>query len=81
MWLFMVGGQLLPSHGGTKGCLCQAWLIQFLLMSYLGPLPRVRVTEKGAWGWGVGGLTDFLCVCLPPLSKHTPSLATWGGPP
>lgn len=38
---------LLPSHQRTKGCLCQAWLIWFLLMSYLpfSPLPSASTHQ------------------------------------
>lgn len=61
---------LLPSHQRTKGCLCQAWLISFLLMSYLRFSPTVsRQHSPPPKGASETAATSFAFVCHP--STHT----------
>lgn len=67
-WCITLPLWLLPSHQRTKGCLCQAWLIWFLLMSYLPffsatihtLLPIPHVVNSRLW---FRDYTKFFCIC------------------
>lgn len=68
--------------GEQRDCLCQVWLIWFLLTSlYLGsspcccahsptppPTPHPVILPPHT---SVEGHTDFFCICLPPFNTHT----------